>query len=610
MIQESEIVAGKIPPAQFVEAVLRGNPPEIPLGADVDGIARAAKEALSPIDKDGRPIPFFYDLTEVQKQELTLLQIRAEREARKKRSGPHSVGLRSKIQYECTPYGTFCLTDSGVTDFSRVSWVCRFIPMTIHEYRASSLFTKKSKDEVMPTPSPKTDRGVPVPPTTGTTSQSGIDGARTIDREGRVTVCEIWDKVNWRRIYLVLGYPDEVGVTNRYPYMDFYGRPLFPNFFPCAWRTPWSRMTETAARVLGLPGLDPTWPLNIEYIKAISAFVLACKRTNRTVIIGPGVDKASIEAWRTAQDGAGIQMSSDYNPQVHGKPSDQFTELLMTNAPKDYLEAAGLVKAEAYESVAITSASMTGSPQATTASQESLIAQGSATTAGDVKAIFEDQYAELALKSLMMFLEFANEQEVKAYLGEEALLPRPPNEMPTLDPESGEMIPAPPRPSIYDAMTTTDLVGSKLEARFASSTRAQDFMRLKTVGDILAQVNLVRDATGAPYKDPKDILDILLQEADVDAGDYKPNEAEIAVRVAAMVTNRGVGGGGGPPGAGGEKPGGPPGGGGGDPTSRNAGGRRGVQAKPGAQERGRQPTPFANAGASGNALRGANSPRT
>lgn len=609
-VTEPEIVAAKIPPGQFVENVLHGGPVEVPLGADLDGIVRAAKEALSPIDKDGKDSIFYYQLTEKQKSDLTLLQIKAERESRKKREGPHGTNLRAKINYECTPYSTFCLTDSGVTDFSRVSWILRFIPMTWDEFQADPTFTDEAKREVMPAPSPKTDRGVPVPPVTtlgaggadyGASAYNGV--RKTIDMEGRILVAEIWDKINWKRIYLVMGYGKEVGKTNRYPYMDLFGRPLFPDFFPCVWRTPWSRMTENATRVLGLPGLEPMWPLNIEYIKAVSAFVTACKMCARIGVVGPGIDQKSLTAWSKARDGSYIQMSAEYNAQIHGDPAKQFTQLPMPPAPRDFLEAAELVKHEAYESVSITSASMTGAPQASTASQENLISQGASTVAGDTKAIFEDAYAELAKKSLMMFLEFANEHEVEAYLGPEALLPRPPNTMPEMDPMTGEPMPQPPRPSIYEAMTTTDLVGEKLEARFASSTRAQDFMRLKTLGDILAQVNVVRDATGAPYKDPREILTVLLQEADVDAGDYKPSEAEIAMRVAAMVSNRGIGAE--PPGGeGGEKPGG------GDPTSRTAGGGRGVPAKPGAQSRGRAPSPNAPAVASGVGLRRGNNART
>lgn len=607
-VTEPEIVASKIPPGQFVDNVLLGNLPNVPLGADFDGIVQACKKTLAPIDENGKDNPFFYGLSQQQIQDVTLLQIRAERESKKKREGPHGTNLRAKINYECTPYATFCLTDSGVTDFSRVSWILRFIPMTYDEFQNDPTFTDEAKREVMPAPTAKTDRGVPVPPTTST-GQSSVDptgssvnGVRkTIDMEGRILVAEIWDKINWKRIYLAMGYPKEIGKSSRYPYMDLFGRPLFPDFFPCVWRAPWTRMTESAARVLGLPGLEPMWPLNIEYIKAISAFVTACKSTARISIIGPGVSDASVEAWRLARDGTGIKLSSDYNAQIHGDPSKQFVQLPMMPAPKDYLEAAGLVKAEAYESVSITSASMTGSPQASTASQESLIAQGAGTVAGDTRAIFEDAYAELAKKSLMMFLEFANEHEVQAYLGPDALKPRPPNAMPTMDPATNQMVEPPPRPSIYEAMTTTDLVGAKLEARFSSSTRAQDFMRLKTLGDILAQANVVRDGAGLPYVDLGSILKTMLQEADVDAGPHQPSEAEIAMRVASFLVTGRLGGKNGPPGKDD---------GGGDPTGRKKGGQRGAPDVPGQQDRGRAPSQYAEANASGNALRGGNNPRT
>lgn len=603
-VQESEVVAGKTTPVEYVEAVLHGAEPFVPLGADYAGIIAACKTALAPVDEEGRPRPEFFQMPDEIRDNIVTLQVRAERAERKQKQAPQPLTLRSKIHYECTPYGTFCLTDSGVTDFSRVSWIDRIFVMTPEEFRANPTFTDEAKRDVRPAPLPTSDGGVPVVSTGSETTKRDGDQQQTIDMEGRVTVHEIWDKIGCRRIYIVLGYDKPVGKSTRYPYMDDFGRPLFPDFFPCAWRTPWSRQQERPSRVLGLPGLEPMWAPQIEYIKTISAFVTACKSTARTAVVGPGVDQSTLTAWSRAQDGAIIKMSSDYSPQMHGEPAKQFTWLPMPSAPMDYLAAARLVKAEAFEAVAITSASMTGQPQAGTASQEQLIAQGAATTAGDVKATFEDQYAELALKSLMLFLEFANKHEIEAYLGPEALVPRPPNSLPVQDPATGEMIPAPPRPSIYEAMTSTDLLGERMEARFASSTRAQDFMRIKTLNDLLATVNLVRDGAGIPYKDPRELIDLVADACDVEVGPYHPTEGEIAMQVAAMVSNRGIAGKDAaedatePP----EDPSKP------HADSRKANGQRGTPNSPGAQSRGR--SPFAQAGASGNQLRRANNPRT
>ncbi|MDD5305456.1 MAG: hypothetical protein PHS14_20340, partial [Elusimicrobia bacterium] len=222
---------------------------------------------------------------------------------------------------------------------------------------------------------------VPVP----TPQSVPQDSKTTADMKGNVVIAEIWDKVGWRRIYLIPGYDKPVGKTTAYPYMDVYGRPLFPDFFPCAWRTPWSRQREIPARVLGLPGIEPMWGPQIEYIKTISAFILACKSSARVFLVGPGISQASLTAVAQAQDSAFVQFGGDDVPGSGGavgnatapanaKISDYFSQLPMPPAPRDYLVAAQQVKAEAYESVAITSASMTGQPQASTASQESMIA--------------------------------------------------------------------------------------------------------------------------------------------------------------------------------------------------------------------------------------------
>ncbi len=291
-------------------------------------------------------------------------------------------------------------------------------------------------------------------------------------------------------------------------------------------------------------------------------------------------------------------MSSDYNAAMHGDPSKQFTWMPMPSAPIDYLNAANLVKREAYESVQVTSASMTGSPQAGTASQENLINEGAQTTAADIRAVFEDALAELALKSLMMFLEYANEEEIKSYLGPEALLPRPSKELPTLDPVTKQMVPAPPLPSIYEAMSSTDLIGEKLECRFTTTNRGNQFMRIKSLQDFLATVNLVRDKTNTPYVDLAEVIGAIARELDIEVSAYERSESEVEAETAMMTTD------GGEPGAEGDDPAAK------HSDSRKANGQRGAPASPGSQSRGRDPSATAQAGASGNGFRRANSPNT
>ena len=588
---ESEIVAAKTPPAQYVESVMHGNPPYVPIGADYDGILAALKMVLEPFNEQGQPNPTYFQLTEVQKNDLVTLQIRAERASRKKREAPKTWLLRSKLNYECTPYGTFCLVDSTVTDFSKVTWIARLIPMSPEEFQLDPAFTDEAKANISPKPLPQQDGGVPVAPN----PPAKPDNRKTADMLGRVNVWEIWDKIGQRRIYLADGYDKPVGKTTRYPYMDMYGRPLFTDFFPCVWRTPWSRQVETASRVLGLPGLEPMWGPQIEYIKTLSAYVIACKSAARIFLVGPNIDPNTLNAVSKARDGSYVKFAANA-PTTGTDIAKEFVRLDMAPAPLDFLSAAEKVKAEAYESVHLTSSGMTGAPQAGTASQEAMIGQGASTVAGDVRSTFQDGYAELAFKSLLMFLEFANDQEFEAYLGKEALEPRPAlDPTPVMDPATGEQVPPPPRPSIVQAMRETDLIGERMEARFASSVDNEDYLRIKTLEDVLAVISNVRDGAGMPYADVLPIIKQVLREADVEYAPYHPSEGEIAIQVAAAAGNRGIAPGGGDDGDGADSEGE------GDDDqhdTRKAGGERGKPASPGRHTRGQQA-----AGAHANGLR-------
>ncbi|MDD5305457.1 MAG: hypothetical protein PHS14_20345, partial [Elusimicrobia bacterium] len=217
------------------------------------------------------------------------------------------------------------------------------------------------------------------------------------------------------------------------------------------------------------------------------------------------------------------------------------------------------------------------------------------TTSGDVKATFESMDAELAMKSLMSFLEFASPQEFEAFLGAAALQPRPPDQAPTVGPD-GVMIPAPPRPSIVEAMQSIDLVGCKMISRFSSSTRAENFMRIKSITDTLAAVNLIRDGAGMPYADLATLIEKLLTEQDMEFVKYQQTEAEVALKLQALMAGRDPSQPAGVP-----KP---------DETGRTAGGGRGGGASPGRNTRGKGmggPPEHAEAGASGNMHRMATS---
>lgn len=588
-IQETEVVTAKIPPAQFVTNVLAGNDPFIPLGANYEGIAQAAKLALSPATADGKDSPAYFAMTEQQKNDLTLLQGRAERAAKMVREGPQATRLRAIMTSECTPYLSFCLADSSVTDFSKLTWIARKIVFAPEEFRANPSFTDEAKKFAKPYVRPANDGGAP----TAVDNLKTFDGKRTADDEGRIVVWEIWDKVNKARYYVILGYPKWVGTTKaqKYPYRDVFGRPLYPDFFPCTWRTPWDRMKESPIRVLGQPGLEPMWQTQVAAIKSMSAFVTGCHSAGDIMLVSKKVSPESLNKVANAQFPSFVQMDDTYNPVADGELSKQFIRLPMPEVPVEFLNSYSLLKRECYESIGLSNAQMTSTPQATTATQESLINQGANAMQGDITRCFEDAFAEHAWKSLLAFLEFANPQEIEAYLGPEALLPRKPNAMPTqgpVDPATGQptMIPAPPRPSIIEAMQSTDLVGERLVCRFASTTREEDQGRLKNIMDMVMVVSKVRDGANMPYKDLGELLSYATKAADIEVGPYQPTEGEIAIQVAAMTANRGIGGGGGPPDQGGvkEPDGGPP-----DQSGRKAGNERGQADIPDRHTRGQAP---------------------
>jgi hypothetical protein len=574
-IRESEIVAGKIEPGAFIESVLAGNPVEIPLGAPYEQIAKAVEPWLSPMAPDGKENATFYGLEEWQRAALIALQTRAAAMARKSKKAPHPLAPRAKIYFEATPYGPWCLVDPSVTDYSRVGWIDRIFVQTPDEFKNDPMWTDEAKAKVRPAPLAQSNKGSPVIPA----NPGGSETQRVADVAGRIRIHEIWDKVGWRRFYLADGYDGVISKDTSYPYMDLFGRPLFPDFFPCVWRTPWDRMTEEPVRVLGLPGLEPMWAPQMAAIISYSAYTRSALSTARVFLVGPGIDQSTLTLTATAQDATFVKLGPDYDPKIHGKPGDQFSMMEMPPAPLDYLSAYEKSKREAYESVHLSTASMTASPQAETATQESLIDKGASSVEDAIRSCFEDAYAEAAWKALLMFLEFANPQEFQAYLGAKALEPRPSREQPQVDEATGEVIQPPPLPSVYEAMTETDLVGERLEARFASSTRSQDSQRILRIQDTLATANNIRDAAGMPLVDLRSPLRTLFKESDMEVSDYKPSEAEMAMAIAASRGNQQTA-----PGGGADDGGD---GGNGSADDRKAGGQRGAPASPGRHTRGK-----------------------
>ena len=539
-VTQQEVVAATIPPAAFAEAALTGAwDGKLPDGADFRAIVVAVDEMLYNAESLAFTDEQVNRLFALKESAVVLME-------RKRKRKVNPLSIAAKVWWEATPYGSWLLADPTVTDFSRVSWLARKIVMTVDEFKNDPTFTDEAKSKVVPFAPASPDNRAP------TDTVNTVQPSRVADEAGRIVIREVWDKLSWSRFYLIDGYDKIASKDTKYPHMTADWEPLFPDFFPCVWRTPLTREVEQPKRILGKPLMEEAYGTQIAYIKNITAYIRACEASGRTVLAGPGVSTESLAELKDTRDSTIVRLGSDYNPSLHGTPDKQFTLYPTPPAPVDYLRAAEILKNQCANLLKVPPAVLTSEAAAPTAYQEEITLKGPSAAQADLVRCYEDACAEAAWKGLLMFLNSCTDEEFQAFAGEEALQPR------------GD------RPSIFDALKKIDFQSARLECRFDSTTRSEAAQRLKTRMDLLALSNNIRDPMGMPYNDIGMSMRQLFREADTEFIPYVPSEIEKAFILAKIQGGQMA------PGGGDERP-----------DSRRAGGERGTPNVPGRQSRGR-----------------------
>lgn len=547
----TEIRAGSINPADYIQAVIAGNDPEIPPGADNFTIAKAARSLL---DFDN-PVGLGLDYT--QKARVAALAEECEVAHARYLAGRHNTEYRTRLTYQTTPMGSWFRMDPSVTTFSRAGWVARKIILSHDEFLDSPLFVDEAKENVKPKEPDELDGAVRA-------VYASMTDLQTVEENGQVTLWEVWDRRKWTRSYVCenAGYDGTIGKDESYPYTDEAGEPLFRDFFPCVYRTPLAHNRERPEQALGIPFLAPMWPMQVELIRTVTAYLNACKRSGRTFIANNAIDAAAIAAIARGDDGAIVRVPQGWDRQKEGPVLEKVE---WTNAPQDFLIARRQILADMAAQGGISLATLTGEPVADTLGQEELAMSGSRTTQADFVYSIESGVAELARKGLMLFRAYAPDAEWAVAVGKVGDQPG----------KSGNPLSV--------EMKGATLEGRKLVAKLASSTRAEDLARQTTRMNWIVMLNGLRDSTGMPMFDIKSQVEAAAKEADIEGlQPYEPSQAEL---LAAALT-KAMGAMGGQPG--GENPNG------GSADDRKAGGQRGPAGIPGRQSRGRGPNTNSN----------------
>ncbi len=549
LIAAGELAASTIPPSSFVEAALTGQKPDVPDGVDCQAVAEGARGILENPD-------IALGLAPEQTAALEALAEECEVRYAKKLDEPTNQRLRSKIIYDFTPYGTRCLWDASVDDHRRASWMARRIRMNRWEFERDPMFKPSAVKEVIGTLEDD-ERAAAESQSTAKPFQG--DKAPN----GDVWVWEIHDKINRKRHYVCEASDQFLEKDDEHPWLDEYGRPLYPDFYPCVVRVPIKTPRERAARALGVPWLEIGWPLAVEFIKLRSAAVIAAKKSGRSAVLSNGMPDDAANLLANAPDGTFMKLGSGYD---RARDGDPVTPIKWEGMPMDYLTASKVVQSDFASMMGLSLASLTSEPVADTLGQEQIAVQGANTTQGDMVRQFESAFGELGLKTLQAFRAYATPEECAAYLGAKSMEPRQ-------NPDGS------PKPSIYDVFKTLDLSGCKLVCRFASGTRADDAVYIKQLQDFIALTSTLRDNTNTPYFDVRPLMERLGKAMDIEGlREYQPTVAELAQIMAAQMAP--------PPGEGGEGQETP---GGGRQDGRRAGGERGPAPVPGRQGRNRSP---------------------
>ena len=501
----TEIRAGKIAPEDYVMAARTGQPlPEggLPPGTDYYAVAQAARHLVNdPVQS--------LSMSPQEEKAVEDLAEHAETKHAEYLNKRHPLARRSKVQFVCTPYGSWCRWDPSVTDFRFASWVARKIVMDPMDFRADERFKPDARKKVQP--------GIQVEgesDPSARVSYTNTNSEKALEENGRIVIWEMWDKKTWKRHYICDGYDGTIELDDSYPYLDEEGCPILPNFFPCVVRTPMQHNRERPEQSLGIPFLAPGWPMQIELIRTRTAYYNACKRSGRQFVANQDATQDDINSLTRGDDVSVLKTSQGYDQQRSGP---YLQALPIGNAPVDYLQASTRIMADLCNQCGVSMGAMTGEPVADTLGQEEIALKGATTTQVDVIKSLESGVAELAMNALILFRAFASEAEWDSLVGKKGQQP--------VSKDAGA-------PTLSQVMRTASLQGRKLTCRFASSTRADDLARLKMRMDFLAMNNTIRDSMQMPFFDLKGQMLGIAKEMDIEGlTDYTPTQAEVMAAV-------------------------------------------------------------------------------
>lgn len=445
----------------------------------------------------------------------------------KEKKAPKTVYERAKPWVQALPVGTWCVWDASVTDVRKAGWIARKIIYDEEEFQAFDGFTDKAKREC------KAVKGAFTEGWAGTTASNMSEGDDAYEN-ARYIVWHIIDKRHLKQHYVAEGYDGFLEKDDTYPFLNEYQRPVLPSVFPCVIRTPIRTVREKPESSWGIAQLAPGWHMQIEFIKLESETLRSIKKTARIYKAGPGVDATTFNDVKNGDDGTIVRFT-----QGVGDKGDEFS-LLPFNAPppSEYQGAAMRTMFRFASAVRVPAVAFTGEPVADTLGQEQIAVSGASTTQADIIRQYESAYAEMAWGLLQLFRAYAPDEQVQAYLGADCTTPRQepvigPDGQPMLDPTTG-MPQMKALPSLWEEWKSVSLDGHKFEARFASSTRAEDAVQIKQAQDYLALSRNGLNSLGIRMWDEADIMARLAKMMDQPPPKpYQPTLAEQAARAMA-----------------------------------------------------------------------------
>jgi len=494
---------GRIESAKIVMDVYEGKPVELGEGMDFRAIAEAARELLAGTREDGTENLARAALSDEQVTDLTALAQIADAKVAEEATRPKQMNGRTRaLSATFLAINTDLRWDPTTTVRSRLKWMARAFTMTRDEFMSEERFTLKARKEVKPRSYNEVmgRRGAKV-------SEPSLKQDQVDQENECFFILEIHDRVHCCIKYVAEGYDDYLNDDQTYPHLNENGEALNDDFFPFEIAVPIEANGEDPVLLFGEPLLKAGWAPQIETIKNRTAWIRACKASGRKYRAAKGLDSTQLALLQLGVDGVIVEPPDNYDLARHG---EFLTELDTSEPPKAYLDASLRSMADFANMVSLGMAELTGEPIADTAAQEDMALRGAATTQGDVVRVYERAFAGIVKR-------FAAIVRVKF---------------------SDEMIAA----YGFDAGVVRKALGAlrncKLSVRFASTTRAEDLARQKTLMDFIALLNSLRNPlTGMPEYDPMPYVERLAKEMDLAAPTRwvpKPEDAQALMALQQM----------------------------------------------------------------------------